>query len=477
MAGSAAAMVLGMASHHHLLAALKSLLPLLLAPGAAALWALDKHFGTLIPGVHMGMTGVPMLAYIFFMDAAVGIISLMTENHGKARTDQAGKQIMAEAKAAVEQRDFGGALVVLENGIREIPDDPFLRNRYASILLKLHRTEEAVAAARECVERFPGDVVARTTLANALMQAGQAKEAVETARECVERFPGDVVARNTLANALMQAGQAKEAVAAAHECVRRFPGDVVARNTLANALLQAGQAKEAVAAARECVERFPGDVVARNTLANALLQAGRAKEAVAAARECVERFPGDVVARTTLIKCLLKVRNYGAALTTAEEAVTQFPENVVAQGYLAAAYKVTGRHSDANALAASLTEKVVPPEVADELAAYFMGELPELSDEDDGNTDNSGKYALKSLLPLLLAPGAAALWALDKHFGTLIPGVHMGMTGTGSPCFRDFSCGGTFLSALSVLACHALADVKPASRQPSKWIRLLSISA
>lgn len=192
------------------------------------------------------------------------------------------------------------ALIWVELAQRFDPWNAYTWTTMATVLLALHRGEDAMSAAREAFVRFPDEPVASTTLADVLLKTGQFVEAEAQYRDTVSRFPANVVAHCGLGDALLKQEMAAEAEAQYRDTMAHFPANVVARNGLADALLKQGRAAEAEAQYRESLNQWPDDPIIWGGIGHTLIAQRRWGAAVEWLTTAARRFPADPFIRTEL---------------------------------------------------------------------------------------------------------------------------------------------------------------------------------
>jgi Flp pilus assembly protein TadD len=140
-------------------------------------------------------------------------------------------------------------------------------------------TESArsILAAAAAADPKNGDVGIH--YAQALLDSGRPQEAVAAARQVVDRAPRDAALVVRAAQLELRAGDPLTA-SAAFQSVATHGGGTPALNGLGVSRAQLGDLSGAEDAFRRAVELSPGDYAARNNLALALVLQGRAAEAV-----------------------------------------------------------------------------------------------------------------------------------------------------------------------------------------------------
>lgn len=242
-------------------------------------------------------------------------------------------------------------LAELEQFLDERPD---LWQTWAVVtqqLVMAHRTEEAVATARQAADRFP--LVARVwvDLAEAFRAGGQTEDRLDALRQAVAVAPGWVPAARELSVALSDAGHLDDAVQAARRVIPHAAVDPMAHWALAERLWQADRGREALDHAKQAVRLDTGHDP-RADMAWGAVQAWAERldepdEAVGLARELTRDRAGDPRAWVRLARCLTEYRDATEALSALDHAVRMDPKNVEAHDLRAERLTALGRFDDA----------------------------------------------------------------------------------------------------------------------------------
>ncbi len=232
------------------------------------------------------------------------------------------------AAAALDELERAWELLELDAERDSYTFTPALASRLVMALRACERPAEALALAREALERFPAFTDLVLEQAHASLALGRREQAVALLRRCIEMgdAPGRYTARVgsgthlprlALAEVMREQGRRGEAIELLRECLQAPPAFLGAVLPWATAMLAAGAQPPAVAAE---LERHLGDGLspaARFMLGTAFYESG----AVAAGEEqwrCVlVRQPHSGRARVALGEALLAQRRYGEAAEVA----------------------------------------------------------------------------------------------------------------------------------------------------------------
>ncbi len=200
---------------------------------------------------------------------------------------------------------------------------PALANRLVRALRACGRPADAIAQAREALERFPGftDLVLEQAAASASL--GEEERAIELYEQCIamgdapRRYTatvgcGSYLPRIALGELRHCRGEIEQAIELLGHCVREHPTFIGSVLPYASALLAAGTQPEDVVA--EVQRRVPEPTAAtRFLLGTALYEGGAAQAGEAQFRAVLERQPHSARARVALGETLLAQRRYAQA--------------------------------------------------------------------------------------------------------------------------------------------------------------------
>ena len=166
--------------------------------------------------------------------------------------------------------------------------------------LEKGRTDDAIAVARQAVDRHAHSAHAHGVLGAAYTRNGNLSEALQHLQKAAELDPKLPRVHFNLANTLAQRGQLTEAISEYETELNNYPGFAEGHNNLANALLRAGRPDEALEHLQTALTLNPNYPEARNNLAIVLSQKGRMSEAVAEWNKTLAIDPNNLEAECNL---------------------------------------------------------------------------------------------------------------------------------------------------------------------------------
>ena len=243
---------------------------------------------------------------------------------------ETGSYHLLVAQLLTEEGDYRGALDSFEAAIALAPDDAYTRLEYGRLLLRLGRSQEAVAQATVAKQVAPQLDDVLLFYSEALMRLAQEDpDALEKARQALEeiraRQPGNIEAMVTLGQIYLGESRPEEAAAVFRDLLSRRPGNRMVFSLLIDSLMRAGQPEQAEQAMKDALEVDPGFTRVRLSLAQAQSERGDHASAV----KTLEGGPKDVLVdpevRRRLAFELHQSGQYSRALQLVEEMLEEEP--------------------------------------------------------------------------------------------------------------------------------------------------------
>jgi len=298
---------------------------------------------------------------------------------------------LAMAQSQMGQLDE--AEKTLKPWIETHPDDKVALLAMVDVYRTAKKGEEAVAAARQALQRYPNDPGVKAMLARTLVAVKQYDEARKLTDELANdnpknpdiaflagalaeaqnRIPDAVAAfdramrladtaqvRARLASVQMKAGRPQDALATLKAWTDGHPDDFAIRVILGDTYLTLNRAEDARSQYTDALRHDPNSAVVENNLAYALLQLGQSREALPHARHAVMLAPQSPQVLDTLGDVLLENHNTGEALQTLQNAARLAPDNGDIEFHLARALADSGKKDEARGMLRSLIDTNKP---------------------------------------------------------------------------------------------------------------------
>lgn len=214
------------------------------------------------------------------------------------------RQYHDRALLLMRQERLGQALEELQEGLRELPGDPYLHALLAICHSDLGRHEEALREAREAVGLSPDYAYAHYAHAVVLLGMDRAAEAEAAIREAIRLSPDYPPYHAQMAFTWIRCGRWAEALDAADRGLAVDPDHADCARYRATALRELGRTDEAVETLRRSLSRDPEDSGMHAAMGWTLLRCGEGARALEHFREGLRLEPRSESARTGLLEAL-----------------------------------------------------------------------------------------------------------------------------------------------------------------------------
>ncbi len=266
--------------------------------------------------------------------------------------------------------DLDASLTPLRKAVTLSGGDSTVIRSLASILTRMQRQDEAVAALRSGIATEPDSAELHNDLGTALLRSGDTTGAEQAIREAVRLRPESAAIRLNLANLLARLNQFEEAKFEFQAAIRTDASSAETHSGYGTALASRGQLSEArdeFTAALQINSRLPN---VHNNLGAVLKEMGDNPGAAAQYREAIAIDPGFATARYNLAVILESQKKLPEAAEQLIEAVRRDP------GYYAAQLKLgeilIAEHKPAEALPHLRQAAASPDKNLSERAAALM---------------------------------------------------------------------------------------------------------
>jgi tetratricopeptide (TPR) repeat protein len=195
------------------------------------------------------------------------------------------------AATARRNQDYQSAVALWGATVRDLPDNPYARSSYGTVLFTAGRPAEAAEQFRSAVRIYPDYAQARADWGTALIVLGRAGEGILQLRTAVQSAPDDPQVHWVAANGMVRLGNRPAAHAEFAAAVRLQPYFPRANLDWGNSLLDDGQSAAASQRLRVAVRQMPDSADAHNSLAITLAQMHREGEAAGEFAEAIRCDP------------------------------------------------------------------------------------------------------------------------------------------------------------------------------------------
>jgi len=226
------------------------------------------------------------------------------------------------------------------------PSDGDALFRYAVVLMKTRREQDAIDCFRRCLQIDPAMTKARINIGVLLDQAGRSDEAIEEFRRAIEASPDSVESHCNLGAAYGDLGRKKEAIAEFRRALEIDPACAMAHFNLGVALMETTP-EEAMGELKRAQTLDPGNWEINYNLGLVYFRKGMYELAVKLLQQCVEARPDSVPALYYLGLTFNKKDQPGLAIEQLGRVIALDPEHGSAHFYLGVAYDKKGQFEQA----------------------------------------------------------------------------------------------------------------------------------
>jgi len=272
------------------------------------------------------------------------------------------------------------------DNLKKNPNAWLAHNNLGAALVRMGRTEEAMAQYEQALRIKPDYATAHNNLGVVLRQTGHIQQAIHHYEEALRINPDMADAHNNLGFVLARLGRLNEAIEQYRQALRIEPAQAEVHHNLGLALSQVGKIDEAIGQYQQALELKPDYPEARFNLGLAFEHAVRIREAIEQYEQALQLKPDYAEAQNNLAWLLAtRVPTAGGnpirAVSLARRAC-ELTDNHVAPylDTLAAAQAAAGRFQEAIdtaqraiALARAAGQPQVASEIESRLELYRSG--------------------------------------------------------------------------------------------------------
>lgn len=209
------------------------------------------------------------------------------EEHTRKRRSSASVMLQSRLHAGLGQQEQ--AITILQQGVKEFPDDHRLRLLLARMLVNTEDYPGAIEHFRELARQNPDDSDIHLALALIELESGDSDAAIAKLQWLLEQDPEDASAAYHLGQAYEQAGQVDEAVAAWHS-IKVGDEYLPARLRITRLLLEQQRIDELAAFMQNERNHYPQRALELYLLEIEALMQGHTEQAMQRANEALAEF-------------------------------------------------------------------------------------------------------------------------------------------------------------------------------------------
>ncbi len=281
-------------------------------------------------------------------------------------------KLLIAAAQVVSQSNLEEGIGELERAISEHkPEAVDYQYELAEAYGHAGRTEDAVAAYREVLERDPTHQSALEGLGRLLAQSGRAEEAIPVLLQAIDQNPGAYQIHSDLGLAYVNSGRTTQAIQELRAAVRINPDAPQTQSGLGAALIQTRDIEGAEAAFRKAIRLQPHYANAHANLANVLAGTNRPADAEHHFQQALRFDPEAFEAHFNYSRLLAATERFGEAEKYLQAALRLNPGVAEAHDELGTLFALQGK----NRAAASAYRKALEVDPRYGLAAFNLGAL------------------------------------------------------------------------------------------------------
>ena len=236
-----------------------------------------------------------------------------------------GRATIAKAEAAMERKDFAGAVQICADFLDKNPDNAAVHFQLGYAYTALGKSDDAEAEYRSAIELDPKMGPAYLNLGLTLLDSDP-EEAVSSLKQASELMPGQPQPKYALGMALAHAGKDDAAIEQFHDALKLDERNFSAQFELARTLLHARRFSEAELEFHRAVDLQPNSGAAHLGLVQTLLAEKKSVDAATELERYLQTNPKDVEGRIERASILIDVGKNEEALAELDRAATLRPE-------------------------------------------------------------------------------------------------------------------------------------------------------
>jgi tetratricopeptide (TPR) repeat protein len=236
-----------------------------------------------------------------------------------------GRATIAKAEAAMERKDFAGAVQICADFLDKNPDNAAVHFQLGYAYTALGKSGDAEAEYRSAIELDPKMGPAYLNLGLTLLDSDP-EEAVSSLKQASELMPGQPQPKYALGMALAHAGKDDAAIEQFHDALKLDERNFSAQFELARTLLHARRFSEAELEFHRAVDLQPNSGAAHLGLVQTLLAEKKSVDAATELERYLQTNPKDVEGRIERASILIDVGKNEEALAELDRAATLRPE-------------------------------------------------------------------------------------------------------------------------------------------------------
>ena len=311
----------------------------------------------------------------------------------------------------VRDGKFEQAANVLGSVLEVHPDSIEDVRLHASLLGRMRRWPEAMAAAEKAVRLRPDDLATQTAYVQILLQGGRVDDAGARAEALVDQMESNTRSANIALLALTRSGRMEVAADLAVSMAESGVSNEQIASAIVRTLLDAGRIDQTIQIGEQLIAEGWDDVTLRASVGAAYMAVpsdNRYAKAIEHFQVGLDFAPDDVRMNSAMGEALLRSRSYEKAIPFLERACKLQPKVPQPRALYARALKQAGRYTEA---AAEFRQLLEMQPSASRWRRYAAGALSQAGRRKEAaELFQSFVVERKRALPRNFEKGLAALW-------------------------------------------------------------------
>ncbi|MCH9769762.1 MAG: tetratricopeptide repeat protein [Gammaproteobacteria bacterium] len=344
--------------------------------------------------------------------------------------------VVQSLKYAAERREQGNtaaAISVLQQAVKQHPEEPECLLELGKLFASQHDFEAAIESYQQIIKAMPSHVAAWKALAATYFHQHNYVGAVKSLQQVLKFQPDDLISWNNLGLAQMALGEVVRATQSLKRALKLQPKNITSWYNLGVTLVRQKRYADAFDCFQRVLQLDPNHIDAMINLGAVLVSQGQINEAVRCYKRALKKQPDNINALHNIAVAYGKFGDYKAAINYYHAALKCQPNFIRSLYNLALIFDRTGNY----ATAAEYYQRVL------KLNPKHLGALNNLGliYYKQGKLDQSCQYYEKAL-------------ALKPN--VLLTLTHLGAALTRKDCLQKAI--EYFNRALKLDACYALAN-------------------
>ncbi len=234
---------------------------------------------------------------------------------------------LSKGRELIKNKKYADAESVLNEGIKQIRDNPELHLELGNVYLLKKNFKKALVQFQRSLEINPSKEAYRLKLSEALLGLGQLQEAEKNLNEIIEKNSNSFNAHYGLGLLKIKAGKNQEGIAAFQQASKIDPDNFSVHQKLLEIFRSEGNYSDSIREMEEMVRLKPEEPGLRLTLGEMYFKNNNSKKAAEQFQKVLKLHPDNHLAQLRVADWYYEGKKYDKALKLYEIALKKNPEN------------------------------------------------------------------------------------------------------------------------------------------------------